>query len=149
MKITDYKMTADPGKAFYTKDGVRVGTVLWQSAKQRSGFIVELDEHNPFAPENLQATLKQFTALIDTELNAFAQSRGYDNIITATTYDNDKDPQFALEGKYCKDLRSDVYRLGLALIADSLNRGVIPTWDEVKAQLPEMKWPEGTEDRPL
>lgn len=146
MKITDMKMEADPGKAFFTKEGIRLGTVLWQSSRKRSDAIVELDETNPMAPENIVALQERFTALIDTELDAFAKTRGYTNIITAASYAGDKDPQFAMEGQYCKDLRSDVYRLGYQLIGEYLSKGTIPTWEEVKGRLPEMKWPDSTEE---
>lgn len=142
MKITDYQITADPGKAFYTKEGIRLGTVLWQSAKQKRDHIIELDESNPFAPENLQAAIERFIALIDTDLDAFAKTRGYSNIITATTYVGDKDPKFAMEGQYCKDLRSDTYRIGYELIGEYLSQGVVPSWEELKARLPKPVWPD-------
>ena len=61
------------------------------------------------APEPHEPTLEEqqaaFTAAIQHYLDAFARSKGYDNIFTAATYVTSKDPQFALEGQYAVEAK--------------------------------------------
>lgn len=80
---------------------------------------------------------------IQLRLDAFARTRGYDNIGSAANYAGDEDPQFDLEGTYCKRLRSQTWRKCYAILADVLaGTRPTPTLEEVLAELPAMQWPD-------
>jgi len=107
----------------------------------------EIEAHfNPPLTEEEMRT--RFTAAIDQYMNDFAKTREYDSMASAASYCDDEDPQFQMEGKYCKDMRSKIYRLS-ANIRDAVKAGKrpMPTPDEVVAELPVLVWPEQkTED---
>jgi len=96
--------------------------------------------------EQLAITKKQFTAAIDTYMDQFADERGYDSMASAASYQGDEDPQFDLEGTYCKKMRSRIYRQAWG-IQDSVLAGErpMPTAEEVLAELPKLEWPEPEE----
>ncbi|MCL1940039.1 MAG: hypothetical protein FWG04_05200 [Desulfovibrionaceae bacterium] len=93
--------------------------------------------------QELDALKQQFTAAIDGYMNHFAKTRGYDSMASAASYAGDEDPQFDLEGTYCKAMRSRVYRAAWDILDDVVaGKRSMPSLEEVFAELPELKWPE-------
>jgi hypothetical protein len=96
----------------------------------------------PITPPTLQEQQTMFTTVIQQRLDAFAQTRGYDNIFTACTYATSKDPQFKLEGQYAVDARDLTWRKAYDILADVLSgQRPFPTISEVLAELPTLVWP--------
>lgn len=88
---------------------------------------------------------QQLTNTVQQALDTFAQTRGYDGIMSACSYFNSTDPIFRLEADYCIQLRDTTWRMGYQIL-DQVKSGLrqIPTADELLAELPvgSAKWPE-------
>lgn len=103
--------------------------------------------HAPVKPKEQTETeiQKQLTDAVQTALDAFAQTRGYDGIMSACSYANSTDAQFKLEADYCITLRDETWRMGYAIVAD-VKAGLrpIPSMEELIAELPvgSAKWPD-------
>ena len=97
-----------------------------------------LAAHRPM--EEIQA---EFTAAIQARLDAFAQTRGYDNILSAASYVASSNRQFALEGQYCVQARDDTWASGYMILnAVMTGQRPMPSLEEVFAELPVLAWPD-------
>lgn len=111
------------------------------------GYFTLTEWVNRYPPTTVELTIEEqqaaFTSAIQLHLDAFAQSRGYDNIFTATTYATSKDPQFASEGQYAVEARDITWRKAYDILGAVLSgQRPMPTLDEVMAELPVLSWPE-------
>ena len=92
-------------------------------------------------PEEIQA---EFTGAIQARLDAFAQTRGYDGILSAATYATSTIPQFAAEGQYAVEARDTTWAKGYEILNAVLaGQRPMPTLEEVFAELPVLEWPDG------
>lgn len=104
-------------------------------------------EEQPYvAPEPTEAEIIDgYKAHVQAALDAFAATRGYDDIHTAASYNTSSDAQFALEGKYCDELRTTTWRRCWDILA-KVKAGEMPqpTKEELVAMLPvgSAKWPD-------
>ena len=92
--------------------------------------------------ERLQATM---TDAVQSALDTFAKTRGYDGIMSACSYSNSTDAQFKLEADYCIQLRDTTWRMGYAILAEvKAGTRPIPSVEELIAELPvgSAKWPD-------
>ncbi len=123
-----------------------------QWCNENKAYIIELDDCYEVRAipeptiEEIQAQIqKQLTEAVQHALDAFAQTRGYDGIMSACSYFNSTDPIFRLEADYCIQLRDTTWRMGYQIL-DQVKAGLrsIPTADELLAELPvgSAKWPE-------
>lgn len=96
--------------------------------------------HPAPSPEQLQA---QFTADIQQRLDTFAQTRNYDNILSACTYATSTVPKFAAEGQYCVAVRDATWAAAYQILADvQAGTRPMPTgFADVEAALPALVWP--------
>lgn len=85
-------------------------------------------------PEQLTA---RFTGLIQRRLDTWAQSYGYDGILSMATYAASKVPRFAREGQAAVALRDDTWAAAGQVLAD-VQGGArsVPTADDLDAALP-------------
>jgi len=81
-------------------------------------------------------------AAAQSRLDAFAQSRGYDNILTACTYATDPVAAFAAEGQRCVTLRSQTWATLTEMLAEveAGTRPIPSIVEEVIADLPGLTW---------
>lgn len=95
----------------------------------------------PPTPEEVQA---QFVTIIQSRLDAFAQTRAYDGILSACTYATDPDPAFAAEGQRCVELRGQTWRAAYALLKEvrAGTRPVPQSIADIDADLPPLAWSE-------
>ena len=104
--------------------------------------VVPMPEPLPPTAEEIQ---QQMTDAVQQALDAFAQTRGYDGIMSACSYSNSTDAQFKLEADCCIQLRDTTWRMGYAILAEvkAGNRSV-PSVEELIAELPvgSAKWPD-------
>ena len=90
-------------------------------------------------PEQIQA---DYTARIQSRLDAFAQTRGYDGILSAASYVTSTNAQFAKEGQYCVGARDATWAKGYEIMgAVQAGTRPMPTWAELEAELPALAWP--------
>lgn len=91
--------------------------------------------------QETEDTIKNYTNVVQALLDTCAQSRGYDNIISACTYATSSNTNFKAEGQACVEWRDAVWAKCYEILANVQN-GVRypPTLDELLLELPEMVW---------
>jgi hypothetical protein len=117
----------------------------WLTERQFALGIVPVveDTPDPTPEEELAALQKAFTDAIQARLDSFAQTRGYDGIVSACTYATDPHPVFAAEGQYAVEARSATWAAAYAILGAVLaGERPMPTLDEVFTELPRLAWPE-------
>lgn len=89
-----------------------------------------------------EATVAKYTAAVQQRLDDFAQTRGYDGILSAATYATSAVPKFAAEGQYAVNARDAAWAKCYEILAavESGSRPM-PTLDELIAELPVLAWP--------
>jgi hypothetical protein len=90
----------------------------------------------------LPPTVPQYTTAIQSMLDAKAQERHYDGILSACTYATSSVPSFAAEGQACVDWRDAVWSRSYELMGQ-VQAGTLaqPTIAAMLAMLPAMAWP--------
>lgn len=76
-------------------------------------------------------------------LDAFALTRGYDNIVSACSYATSTHAKYGPEGRYCVDAREqtwDTLFAGLAEVAAG-TRPMPTGYSDIEAELPALVWP--------
>lgn len=76
-------------------------------------------------------------------LDAFAQSRGYDDVISACSYAVSDHPRYGVEGRYCVAAREQTWDALFAIMAQ-VEAGLRATpagFADVEAELPTLAWP--------
>jgi hypothetical protein len=93
----------------------------------------------PKTPEQIEA---EFVAKIQSRLDTFARTRGYDGILSACTYTTSLNPKFAMEGQYCVQVRDATWGKCYGILS-AVQSGTLqtPTWEELEADLPALGWP--------
>jgi len=92
------------------------------------------------AAEDVVAYLKMVT---QEHLDAGAQGKGYDGILSLCSYAQSTSPQFAAEAQAGIEWRDAVWVLCHKLLAEAAGTGNgSPTASDWLAQLPKMSWPE-------
>lgn len=106
-----------------------------------------IEGEEPSKPaELIQSEIQSsMTDAVQRALDAFAQTRGYDGIMSACSYSNSTDAQFKLEADYCIQLRDTTWRMGYAILAEvKVGTRPIPSVEELIDELPvgSAKWPD-------
>jgi hypothetical protein len=85
--------------------------------------------------ENIKTTTQK-------DLDDFARSRNYDDILSLCTYVTSNNPQFAAEGQRGVNLRDSTWATLYTIMGEVL-AGVRPmpaSYEEIKPELPELTW---------
>lgn len=78
---------------------------------------------------------------IQAYMNTTAQTKGYDDIFTAISYENSEDEIFKAEGKACRVWRDRVWRSCYNILDEVLaGKREIPTLEELIEELPKIDW---------
>lgn len=82
-------------------------------------------------------------AATQARLDAFAKTRNYDGILSASTYATSTVLKFAAEGQYAVDARDQTWSALYALMAEVLagTRPMPESFAEVEPLLPNLVWP--------
>jgi hypothetical protein len=97
----------------------------------------ELDEAAFYA-----AKLAQFTGIIQARLDAFAQTRNYDNILSAASYATSQNPVFSVEGQYAVIARDNTWARAYEILAEfESGERKMPMEEELFKLLPALEWP--------
>lgn len=88
----------------------------------------------------LQDSIVQAT---QQRLDAFAQTRQYDGILSACTYATSPTPKFAAEGQYCVAQRDATWAKLYQMMAEveAGTRPVPSGFDDIESELPALVWP--------
>jgi hypothetical protein len=88
------------------------------------------------------ALVSEYTGKTQERLDSFAQTRGYDGILSAATYASSPTPQFAAEGQRCLALRDSTWAKLYEVMSDvQAGNRAIPSWEQLEAELPVLSWP--------
>lgn len=99
--------------------------------------VVAIPVHVPTLEEIKQELINGIQAYMNTT----AQTRGYDDIFTAISYENSEDEIFKAEGKACRVWRDRVWRSCYNILDEVLaGKREIPTLEELIAELPVLEW---------
>ena len=93
-------------------------------------------------PEVIENLISAFQKTIDSRLNDFVRSRGYDNIVSACTYLNSSITKYAIEAQRCIDLRSNIWNIGTKILDDikTKKRPIPSSIEEIEKELPQLTW---------
>ena len=99
---------------------------------------------DPYVPPALTPA-EQIAAMqeaVQQRLDAFAQTRYYDSILSACTYATSTVPRFRADGQYCVDARDSTWGICYQVLAEvEAGTRPMPTADELLALLPVLAWP--------
>ena len=106
-------------------------------------FIGELEaDADAVIAAERQRLIATITAEVQQRLDAFAQTRNYDSILSACTYATSTVPKFATEGQYCVNARDSTWAALYAVMAD-VQAGIISMPSGIDdISLPVLEWPE-------
>jgi len=93
--------------------------------------------------EKAEALKSSIVAATEQRLDAFARTRGYDDIKSASDYAGCSVPQFSIEGQYCKDKRAETWAKCYEILAEvqAGTRPVPDGYDDIEPDLPALVWP--------
>lgn len=126
-------------------------------ANRRAGVFPLGDDGNPIEPEPdplpvddlgpAMAAQALYNACVDraqARLDAFAQTRGYADILSAATYATSTVPKFLAEGQCAVDLRDQTWAALWELLA-AVQAGTVPmptSPADIDDYLPDLTWPD-------
>jgi len=92
---------------------------------------------------NSQRIWSEIDNATQARLDTFAQTRGYDNILSACTYAADPFSRFAAEGQYCTWARSTTWakRYEMQAEAEAGTRQAPKGFADIESELPALVWP--------
>ena len=95
------------------------------------------------AAQRAVPSVPQYVAAVQAMLDAKAQERMYDGILSACTYATSLNPKFQAEGQTCVEWRDAVWARCYELM-DDVESGALPqpTIEGLLGMLPQMEWPE-------
>jgi len=98
---------------------------------------------SPNEVENIKKEIQSDIIRITQErLDTFAQSRNYDNILSACSYASSQVPKFQSEGQQCVNARDNTWA-ALSVILDEVQSGereVPAGFAEIESELPVLEW---------
>ena len=101
----------------------------------------------PLTPEEIEANLQVLQAGIvrqtQQRLDAFAQDRNYDGILSACTYASSKVAKFAVEGQYAVTARDNTWGTlyNIMLEVQAGTRPLPSGFADIEPDLPVLTWP--------
>lgn len=95
------------------------------------------------AAAKAEALKSSIVSATEQRLDAFARTRGYDDIKSASDYAGCSVPQFSIEGQYCKDKRAETWAKCYEILAEvqAGTRPVPSGYDDIEPDLPALVWP--------
>ena len=83
------------------------------------------------------------TERVQERLDAFARTRGYDNIVSACSYATSTHPKYGPEGRYCVAVREQTWDTLFVIEADVIagERPMPRCYEDIESELPVLAWP--------
>lgn len=107
----------------------------------KQGWIVE-DLNLAEQQDRMSSLQNEIVAGVQNRLDTFAQSRNYDNIMSACTYASSSIPKFQAEGQQAVLLRDQTWAACYQILEDA-QTGAIPMpvkYEDIEPLLPELTW---------
>ena len=122
---------------------------VWEEKPDGYYTAEEWEALHPPKPPTIEETTQKFIDLIQLRLDRFAQTRGYDGILSACSYAVSTATEFQSEGVFCVEKRDATWLTAYAILNDVTSGArPMPTWAEVEAELPDLEWPSVPVDEP-
>lgn len=126
---------------------VQVGYVIKQKTLEEIFTLIGLGSGSTItiaevAPEHLEAVVILTKERVQGQLDAFATTRGYDDIKSVCTYINSQIPQYQTEAARAIYLR-DLTWSTLYTYLNGIMTGSTPlpeSWDDIQVNLPALTW---------
>lgn len=86
---------------------------------------------------------QQIVSAAQRRLDTFAQTRGYDGILSACTYASSNVEKFCVEGQYCVEVRDSTWAALYQLLSE-VEAGARPVpngFEDIEPELPVLAWP--------
>jgi hypothetical protein len=137
--IVEVKSTIKP-VIDYTQDLVEQSPIKVDSIWQESWIVVQTPQIEVDRRINSLKIILQNS--VQKQLDDFARTRGYDNILSCCTYTTSTVQKFQQEAQYCVQMR-DVYWNACYTILTEFEMGQrpLPTIEQLLAELPALEWP--------
>jgi hypothetical protein len=86
---------------------------------------------------------EEIVAQVQNRLDTFAQTKGYDNIVSACSYATSSHAKYGPEGRYCVSAREATWDALFAIESDVIagTRPMPQNYDEIAGELPALSWP--------
>ena len=120
--------------------------VSFEVVRGYDGKLYEKGKEPVKTPEEVQAEAQtalqaEFTSAIQERLDSFAQTRGYDNIMSACSYFGSANPRFKAEADAAILLRDETWAKCYKILDDVLaGARETPTLEALFAELPALTW---------
>lgn len=102
-------------------------------------WLAKGNKPDPLPPPDIAGIV---VAMVQSKLDEFARSRGYDDVLSACTYAASAVPKFKAEGAYAVQARDAHWGTCYQILADvQAGRRALPTVQQVLAELPPLVWP--------
>jgi len=139
-----------PPLTYHVSDEVEVGWVKNYTVEPQydveTGEMADPGEFEFVPPpeSGLEARVAAYTTAVQDRLDRFAQTRGYDGIMSACTYVTSDVPSFRAEAVYCVTARDNTWATCYQIMNEALaGQRPIPALDALFELLPALMWPEG------
>lgn len=137
----------DPGQPAhdpYTQSVDEFPPVFNDSTQQWERMWAVRDATAQERADRLSALVQSVTTATQRRLDDFAQSKGYDSILSACTYATSPTASFSAEGQYCVNQRDATWAKLYEILADveTGSRSIPSGYDEIEPELPDLIWPD-------
>ena len=123
-------------KAVIPADPANVDYAEYSRWLDEGGVPLPVD---PATPEQIKM---EIVDAVQNRLDAFAQTRNYDGILSACTYATSTVPKFAAEGQYAVNARDATWATCYQIMtAVQEGQRPLPTAEPVLSELPLLSWP--------
>lgn len=109
--------------------------------------LTNISENEVFELKELKLSkndiIQKYISMLQTWLDNFVKTRGYNNLLSACTYYNSTNPKFKTEGEYALKIRDQVWDKCYSILAE-VNNGTkeINSFEDLLKELPVLKWPD-------
>lgn len=134
MKTFRYTSPANTVVAIIDEDGISRMSMLASALPEGTNILPYVK-----TPEQIKM---EIVDAVQQRLDAFAQTRNYDGILSACTYASSTVPKFAAEGQYAVDARDAAWAACYQIMSAVMEgKRPMPTVEQVLSELPLLNWP--------
>lgn len=129
------------GEQFMLQDDGTGPYIAFWNRPEPQPSMTDIEAMYPMVQSAMLQT--QVVSAVQSRLDDFARTKGYDGILSACTYATSAVPSFKAEGQYAVNSR-DSYWATCYQILGAVQQGLraLPSLEEVIAELPPLQWPD-------
>ena len=137
--IVEVKLTTKP-TIDYTQDALEQTPVKIDEIWQQSWTVVQTPQVE--VDRRIQSLKAILQTAVQKRLDDFAQTRGYDNILSCCTYATSTVQKFQQEAQYCVQARDSHWSACYTILQEfEAGTRAIPTVPELLGLMPALQWP--------